>query len=271
MRLVSFNIRGGRGEDGHGDPALLGAALADLVGHDADLLALQEVDRAQPRSGGLDQTAAAAAALRVAGAAHVRFEPALWGTPGTRGATGVPGAPGGPSYGVALVSRRPVREWRRVDLPRAPVSVPVPGARPRPGRRPPMQWIPDEPRVAVAAVLAAPGPVATVVTTHLSFLPGVNAVQLRRLVAAVGDLPRPLVLLGDLNLPGALPRVLLRRWRSLDAPATFPADEPRVRLDQAFARGTLPGLVTTRTVRTGVSDHRALVVDLGTGAGRPPG
>ena len=52
-------------------------AIASL---DADVLALQEVDRNQPRSGGADLTALAAEAM---GAVAHRFEPALWGTPGS--------------------------------------------------------------------------------------------------------------------------------------------------------------------------------------------
>jgi endonuclease/exonuclease/phosphatase family metal-dependent hydrolase len=257
VRLVSFNLAGGRGEHGRGDPALIGAALADL---DADVLALQEVDRFQPRSRGADQAAAAAIACGVSGEAHVRFEPTLWGTPGTGTASGIPGDPLGPSYGVALVSRLPVRAWRRVDLPWAPVSVPVPVGG-RLGRRT-VYRLRDEPRVGLAAVLAEPSPVATVVTTHLSFLPGVNAVQLRRLVAAVRDLPRPLVLLGDLNLPAAATRVLLPRWRGLGGGPTFPAHDPRLRLDQVLVHGRGPAAGAATTVRTGVSDHRALRVTL---------
>ena len=46
---------------------------------DADVIGLQEVDRFQPRSGGVDQTAVVADAL---GAEHWRFVPALHGTPG---------------------------------------------------------------------------------------------------------------------------------------------------------------------------------------------
>lgn len=255
---MSFNLGGGRGEDGRGETALLGPALADL---DADVLALQEVDRFQPRSHGADQVAVAAAACGVAGEAHVRFEPTLWGTPGTRTASGRPGDPDGPTFGVALVSRLPVRHWRRVDLPWAPVSVPVPVG----GRvgRPTVYRLRDEPRVGLAAVLAEPSPVATIVSAHLSFLPGVNAVQLRRLVTAVRDLPRPLVLLGDLNLPAAATRLLLPRWRSLGGGPTFPAGDPRLALDQALVhgRGPLPG--GAAVVRTGVSDHRALLVTLG--------
>ena len=54
---------------------------------DADVLALQEVDRDQPRSHGVDLTKAAAAAM---GAQHHVFAPTLHGTPGRRWSAGRP-------------------------------------------------------------------------------------------------------------------------------------------------------------------------------------
>lgn len=263
MRVASFNIRSGLGDDGCADPDRLAGELSGL---DADVLALQEVDRAQERSGRVDQAALAAGAAGVEGPRHLRFEPALWGTPGTASATGVPGAVGDPTYGVALVSRLPVRAWRRIELPHTPLALPVPLEGFRLGRRTPVSWLADEPRVAIAAVLEPPARLATVVTTHLSFVPGVNAVQLRRVAAAVRGLPRPLLLLGDLNLPAGVAWILRGArdpWCALDSPATFPSHDPRMRLDRALLSGTPGGRVTTRAVRAGVSDHRALVVELG--------
>ncbi|GAB3840541.1 hypothetical protein GCM10029963_09330 [Micromonospora andamanensis] len=77
MRLATFNLLHGRSlTDGLVDPARLTAAVATL---DADVLALQEVDRDQSRSGNLDLTAIAAQAL---GAPAHRFAAAVVGTPG---------------------------------------------------------------------------------------------------------------------------------------------------------------------------------------------
>ena len=62
MRLATFNLLHGRSlSDGAVHAERVAAAVAEL---DADVLALQEVDRAQPRSGGLDLTAIAARARR---------------------------------------------------------------------------------------------------------------------------------------------------------------------------------------------------------------
>ena len=65
MRLVTCNTWSGRGADGLVDPERLGRVLARL---DADVLALQEVDRDQDRSGGADLAAVSTAAAGRPGA-----------------------------------------------------------------------------------------------------------------------------------------------------------------------------------------------------------
>jgi len=83
LRLASVNLFSGRSlRDGLVDHDRVTSGLAAL---DADVVALQEVDRGQARSGGADQTAVAAAALGD-GTAH-RFVPLVAGTPGEPGWT----------------------------------------------------------------------------------------------------------------------------------------------------------------------------------------
>lgn len=259
VRLVSFNVLHGRSmRDGlvAGDRAR--AAVRAL---DADVLGLQEVDCNQPRSDRLDLTAAAAHAL---GAKDFRFAPALFGTPGGHWvpAAGKPatGADGDradePAYGVGLVSRVPVKSWHVVHFSAARVRSPIllPGTRRA-------IWIQDEPRVLLAAVVETPRGQMTVATTHLSFVPGWNVLQLRRAVAALRRLPGPRILLGDLNLPGGLPR-LITGWRSLGSVKTYPTDRPSVQLDHMLADGRLPSVVGVRANAVPISDHRALIVDL---------
>ena len=250
MRLATWNLLHGRSlSDGQVVPMRLTEAARAL---DADVVGLQEVDLAQPRSQSRDLTAEVATALGGEG----RFAAALMGTPGGQWRAAVDDDRDGPAYGVGLVSRFPVRQWRTVRLPAAPVRSPValPGTRR-------VVLLPDEPRVGLAAVVDAPSGVLTVVTTHLSFVPGWNVVQLRRLVAALRDLPRPLVLLGDLNMPPPLPAVTTR-WRSLARTPTFPVTGPRWQLDHVLASGPLPPPRSVSAVPLSVSDHCALVVDL---------
>jgi endonuclease/exonuclease/phosphatase family metal-dependent hydrolase len=255
---------------------------------DADVIGLQEVDVDQPRSGSVHQVRSVAEAL---GAGWWHFAPSVSGTPGVQGwveadddherssnthaspptprrraADEEPGRHGsatpiGPLYGVGLVSRLPVLEWRSTRFDPAPWSMPllIP-AEPRP------QFIKvaDEPRAAVAAVVeGAHGPF-TIATAHLSFVPGYNVRQLRALRRWLAGMPRPLVLLGDFNLPGRLP-ARITGWTPLVRERTYPVMRPRVQLDHVLADGLTPAQIATASAMVHplpVSDHAAVTVDV---------
>jgi endonuclease/exonuclease/phosphatase family metal-dependent hydrolase len=250
VRIATFNILHGRSlADGEVDVERLADSVRAL---DADVVGLQEVDRDQPRSRGADLTAVAAEAM---GAVDHQFVAALSGTPGGTwmAATGDE-QPGSAAYGVALLSRYPVRSWRVVRLPSLPTRVPMVFR----GRRRPV-LVHDEPRVAVAAVLDGPfGPV-TVVNTHLSFLPGWNVLQLRRLVRSMAGTPEPMLLLGDLNMDPPRP-ARVSGMRSLAAELTFPQDHPSRQLDHVLVRGPLAAGGPAEAIELPLSDHRALLV-----------
>jgi endonuclease/exonuclease/phosphatase family metal-dependent hydrolase len=223
---------------------------------DADVLALQEIDRNQSRSGHVDQTAAVAEGM---GAAAWRFEPALVGEPGATWRAADDGddpSSGEPGYGVGLVSRLPVRAWRVVRLRAAKVRAPVavPGGRGR------FILLPDEPRVALVAELDTPHGPLVVATTHLSFVPGWNLAQLRTVTRHLAALGPPCVLLGDLNVPGRLPAGVTG-WRALARVRTFPGAGPSMQLDHALGHGLLPVVDGVSAPELPLSDHRALVVD----------
>ncbi|MET0840327.1 MAG: endonuclease/exonuclease/phosphatase family protein [Marmoricola sp.] len=248
MRIATFNVLSGRtpGRD-EVDEEAFRHAIDSL---DADVLALQEVDRRQPRSGRLDLTVVAARAM---GAVDHRFVPALVGAPPTwRRATGEEDDDG-PAYGIALLSRLPVARWEVASLPPARMRWPL---RFEPGG--PMTWVRDEPRVAVRAEVQAPGGPIHVVATHLSFLPLSSGRQLRLLARSLGG--DRTVLAGDLNMaPRRAERIT--GLRPLVSGATFPAHRPVAQLDHLLgtagirSRGGGP-------VRLAVSDHRALVVEV---------
>lgn len=254
LRLASWNLLHGRSlADGRTRPEDLHTGAKQL---DPDVVALQEVDRFQERSGGVDQTAEIAAA---AGASWWMFVPSLWGVPGRDWTAASPDEPddqGRAAYGVGLVSRLPVLEWDVLRFPPAPMAMPllVPGQG--------LVKVDDEPRVAVRAVVCGPSGPFTVIGTHLSFVPGVNARQLRQVVRWAADKPAPHVLLGDLNMPGRLPG-WFSGWTQLARVRTYPSWKPRVQFDHVLASPVTAHQVrNVESMRLPVSDHNAVAVTL---------
>ena len=252
MRIATFNILHGRSlSDGVVDLDRLRRAVRTL---DPDVLALQEVDRDQPRSHLADLTAVAAEAMQ---AREHRFVAALAGTPGATwvAATGTE-QPGTASYGVALLSRYPAQAWHVMRLPRIPFRFPMylPRARRVLAAR-------EEPRAAVVAHLDTPAGRIAVANTHLSFVPAWNRLQLRRLTHDLAGSPDPVLLLGDLNMTPPTPS-RITGFRSLARQPTFPAGVPIRQLDHILLRGALGSVTMTDAVPFEFSDHRALVVEI---------
>jgi endonuclease/exonuclease/phosphatase family metal-dependent hydrolase len=251
MRVATFNILHGRTLGDGVDPQRLRDCVRRL---DPDVLALQEVDFEQPRSDRADLTAAAAEAM---GAVEHRFVAAISGTPGATwmAATGHE-QPGTAAYGIALLSRFPVASWQVVRLPRIPMRFPM--YLPGPNR---VMVVNEEPRAAVIAQLHTPRGRLTVANTHLSFVPGWNRRQLRRLIHDLRGFPGPRLLMGDLNMKPPT----VRRWsgmRTLALAATFPADTPNRQLDHILTDDDRLRSGATEAELMPISDHRPLVVDL---------
>jgi endonuclease/exonuclease/phosphatase family metal-dependent hydrolase len=223
LRIASYNVHQCVGLDGRRDPARVAAVLREI---DADFVGLQEVD-ARP---GPDATSMQMHYLAGALDLHAVAGPTI--------------VREGGHYGNALLSRRPAREVRHIDL-----TV---------YRR--------EPRAAIDADFEAGGARIRVLVTHLGLLPGERRTQVRHLLDALGDEPTAVtVLCGDINEWFAVGRPL--RWlharlgRTPTLP-TFPAGLPLLALDRVWVhpRAALRAL---RVHRTRVaSDHLPLVADL---------
>jgi endonuclease/exonuclease/phosphatase family metal-dependent hydrolase len=161
-----------------------------------------------------------------------------------------------------MVSRTPVKEWRRIDLGKSVVGMPLLIPTPR-GVRP--IYVRDEPRIAIAAITQSGW---IIINTHLSFVPFVNKFQLAKLKRWAVALGREfgiakerIIIGGDLNLPAKW-LVQSKNWRSLVSAATYPSWQAKVQFD--FFLGA-PGIQVARSevrAHAGVSDHLAITIEL---------
>jgi endonuclease/exonuclease/phosphatase family metal-dependent hydrolase len=265
VRLVTFNLWSGRtatSRTGSTEAARrkrrtkgidLDRLRAAIVELDPDVLALQEVDRRQARSQHADLAEVAAEAM---GAHDHRFVPTLAGTPGALWSMSSPSHRPASEYGIALLSRYPVLRWQDIVLPalRPSFRVLLPVVRRH-------LTVSEEPRAAVVAHLQTPAGPLVVANTHLTWVPGSGVRQLQEVTRALGEIPDPVLLVGDFNMWGPLPR-MITGYRQLAEHPTYPAAKPNRQLDHILQRGRGPAVLASRAVRLGVSDHLALVVDL---------
>jgi len=230
VRLATFNIKNGLCADGTCDPGRLARACQALR---ADVLALQEVDRGVPRSGGVDQTGLVADACGLTGV----YAPARRLRQGGE-------------YGNALLVRGPVTDVEQIALPFAP-------------RR--------EARAVVLVRGEIDGVALSIAATHLQNRrrgaprTSEEAVeQLEQLEVVLGALarrPPPRVLLGDLNVPPVVVEPVLEDagYQVVDSGPTAPARAPKIRLDYVAVDGLV--IVASEVVPGDVSDHLAVVVE----------
>jgi endonuclease/exonuclease/phosphatase family metal-dependent hydrolase len=201
LRVLTFNIHHGEGLDGRIDLVRQAKVLLREV---PDLVALQEVDRATRRSGGVDQLAELA---RLSG-----LTPVFGRTIEFQG--------GG--YGVGVLSRLPVRAMRQRLLPGSPDR---------------------EPRTALTVDVEQPdGTRIQFTTTHLDQgrESADKLAQASYLAAVLSQKNDQLgILAGDMNArPDTEPmQVLARRWTDTFAdPPPDSTGRPRRRIDYVMVR-----------------------------------
>lgn len=222
--VASWNLHHGRGADGRIDLARIAARILTL---DAAVVVLQEVDRRCGRSGGVDQAAE------------------LGRLTGMRAEFGAAMPFDGGEYGLAVLSRLPIRETRVHRLPGD-----------------------GEPRIVFEAVVdTAAGPVS-VGSVHLDHQDANRRLrQAEAARAALAPRAHPVVLAGDFNDHPDSP--VMRAfagdgWSMVPAGGpTHPADQPQVAIDHVVLRGAVQPLGPLQVIAEPVaSDHRPISVRL---------
>jgi endonuclease/exonuclease/phosphatase family metal-dependent hydrolase len=273
MRITSWNILHGMAIP----PAAKGVkptSLSDAGQKIAaelapDVIGIQECDYALARSENVNQIAELATSI---GAPYFAFASCIIGTPGEtwrklnesdkRIITNTDSSSHEGSYGIGIASKIEVLQWHRLDLGNSPIGAPllIPGDESGPGKVRPI-YIRDEPRVALAATLANG---YTVINTHLSFVPGFNLHQLRKLKRWAIELEKETrtiaIIMGDLNLPKNI-LVVGSQWKSLATQATYPSWGAKIQFDYILSKAPLT-LQYLPTVLSGVSDHLPLSVEI---------
>ena len=228
MRAVTWNIR-------HAELRGLAAVAETLRAEDADLIALQEVDRGVRRSDGVDQARWLGEALGLS-----------WGF-----ARAIPWEGG--DYGVALLVKPALVGGRPLRV----TSFRLPGGS-GPG---------EEARVLLGARAGG----LRVFVTHLDLPPAVRLRQAEAIGAAM-DGNEHALLLGDFNegpLGPAVQRLaalgLRDAWSEAHVPerSTAPSDRPQERIDLVLLGGSVGPAFVTRAVDSDASDHPLIVADFG--------
>jgi endonuclease/exonuclease/phosphatase family metal-dependent hydrolase len=223
MRLLTYNIRGGLGMDDRRDVGRIAAVIQEAR---ADVVGIQEVHQRLPQSGMADQPRALARATGMS----CLFGPAL--------------SLGLGKYGNAVLASMPARR-------RAIQRLPGEG----------------EPRAALEVELAMEGRPLTLICTHFGLSTAAREQQAAVLAAAVRSARAPVALVGDLNAGPDAPEVqaLLNAGLRHAAPPvepTFPADEPRHRIDYVLIAPEL-ACAACHVIASTASDHLPIVAEIG--------
>ena len=243
------------------DFAGLAAAAADLG---SDVIAIQEVDHGLARSNSAFQTRDIAIAMD---AKNWAFAPAIIGSPEGKWekanndiATNLKSNSviDSGSYGIGIISKIKVLKWHRLNLGRSIVGMPLLIPDTETGKAKAI-YIKDEPRLALAAELENGW---TVINTHLSFVPGMNLLQLRKLKKWADSFGEKVLLMGDFNLPGSIP-AMGSKWQSLILQNTYPSWKPKIQFDYILSKGVaLKDVIQVPTTKSAISDHLPLTIEV---------
>jgi endonuclease/exonuclease/phosphatase family metal-dependent hydrolase len=228
LTLASFNVHWGLGHPRHGHPPFDVTAACETF--DADVVVLQE---SWAPDVGIAQHDAVAERLGMQCVAVPLARSSLEGKPHLAGRAGAAGGDG--DWCLALLSRKPIRSTRVVDLP---------------------QLFPDpSSRVLLHAEIDVDGTNLTVVATHFSHLEFGAPLHRKALRRGLPPTDRPAVLVGDMNMWGwTIDAMTPSGWRRVVRGKTWPAPRPRHQIDHLLVTPSVE-VVRSEVLPDQGSDH----------------
>jgi endonuclease/exonuclease/phosphatase family metal-dependent hydrolase len=238
LTVLVYNVHAGKDAAGRDNLRRVSDVVKSAA---ADIVLLQEVDKGTRRSGGVDQPSEYARGTGY----HVAFARSL--------------DYDGGEYGIAILSRWPIRRDTTIHLPVDPPQERAGGSR--------------EPRVAMLATIATPAGEVAVLNTHMdaSADDRWRKQEIRTILRLTADMLRDsgvaVLVGGDFNsTPESAVQAELRASGLTDAwlrcgsgdGFTYPADSSRKRIDYLFLTGNV-GCVRATVLTTDASDHRPVL------------
>lgn len=222
MRLMTWNIHGCVGTDWRRSPDRIADAVEAVQ---PDIFAVQEVDLRESHGDPVPLLD-----LLADHAGHHRHE--VWTL-----------SDADRQYGIALISRWPIRDAACIDL----------------------AYRRREPRCAIDAVVETPKGDLRIVATHLGLSRLERIHQIGRLAEALGEVDRPTAVLGDFNdwrRPGFVGRALKDRFPTVVTARTFPSRLPIFALDRIFLSAHFGAQAKPVPFAAAASDHLPVIADL---------
>jgi len=207
LTIASFNVHWGLGTRRAGFPAF--DVVAACASFEADVIVLQET---WAPDGGVAQHDQVADALGMRCVAVPMARSVIGRRPVVVGRAGAEGNPGDGDWCLALLSRKPIRSTRTIDLPQ-------------------LLFDPSS-RALLHAEIDVDGTNLTVVATHFSHLEYGSPLQARALRRGLPPVDRPAVLVGDMNMWGWTVKAMAPRgWRRAVRGKTWPSTHPGHQID----------------------------------------
>ena len=231
LRIISYNIRHGEGLDDRLDLRRIASVLERLR---PDLVALQEIDRDQERSGRVDQMKELGAMLGM----EARFKQSCFIAEG--------------EYGIGVLSRFPILKAAAYTLSQVR------------GR---------ESRSALEVQVNAPGtsvPVSflSIHSDYDDFTAEIRVQEIHALAEFLSEHKNPLILAGDFNAERMDPALLALEaagWSILDKQnaVTFPSHRGGIEIDHIALKNFHPKVRRYEVIEKKVaSDHFPIIADL---------